>query len=239
MHEYHGTPELGLNNKHESVLQRCKQDRLEKIKRTPTRKARVGLGALALSVILAGCADLSQPLFQGAFPNPSTPTRSVATDAMSSDPSTFAQITDIPIPANSRLNVNRSIILGGQDQWTGRAEIETPYSSAEMYDFFRREMITFGWTELTSVRSDESVITFLRGQRISTVQIFGAGGGLVGSVISLTVAPVGSNGVLVQPSGSTTFGAPTPQVQQRNIPAPQNAPPANAGAFVTPTPRPQ
>lgn len=204
------------------------------------KSALTKFGVVAAVGTLAGCINLGQPLFPpGTFSNQATPTRSVATDAMSSDPSTFAQITDIPIPANARLNVNRSIILGGQDMWTGRAEIETPYSSAEMYDFFKREMITFGWTELTSVRSDESVITFMRARRIATVQIFGAGGGLVGSVISLTVAPVGNSGVMVQPSGTSTFAQPTPPVQQQAAPAPQNSPLLNSGTFTAPQARPQ
>lgn len=189
------------------------------------------VGGLAL--LLGACTNLAQPIFPPIVQQQNPPQRSAPLDNLAGDPSAFAQITDIPIPANARLNVSRSIILGGQDMWTGRAEIETPYTAAEMYDFFRREMVTFGWTELTSVRSDESVITFLRAQRIATVQIFGAGQGVVGSVISLTVAPVGSNGVIVQPAGATT-GTAAPAPSAANL-VPQNAP---TGSVQAAPPRP-
>ena len=213
-----------------------RQNRAETIKRHH-RMAKLII-VIFFSLTTKACVDLSQSLLPNVNQNNNAvPTRSVAADALSSDPSTFAQITDVPIPANAKLNVNRSIILGGQDMWTGRAEIETPYSSAEMFDFFKREMVTFGWSELTSVRSDESVITFLRGKRIATVQIFGAGGSIVGSVISLTVAPVGSDRVIFQPNREQTFTQPTPQVYQQNAPIIQDTP--SNGISQTPLPRPQ
>ena len=40
-----------------------------------------------------------------------------------------------------------------------------------MFDFYIYEMLNFGWREITSIRSDVSLITYERGGRIANVRI--------------------------------------------------------------------
>lgn len=187
-------------------------------------------GAASLAFLMTACGSLEQALTTNPFNNGYGAGQQARAfrqpEQQATDPSTFAQITDVPIPANSRLNIDRSIILGGPETWTGRAELAVPYSSAEMYDFFRREMATFGWSELTSVRADESVLTYRRGVRIATITIVGLSRG--GAIVAFTVAP----------QGGVSYPAATaqPNFQQQPILAPSA--PAAPGQTPFPPPPP-
>ena len=99
----------------------------------------------------------------------------------------FAQFSDIAVPAGSKMNVDRSLIFGARDNWIGRLAMNTSENSSKAYDFFLREMPKFGWQEITTVRSDISILTFRRVNRIVTVQIKGQT--LGGSSIDVTVSP--------------------------------------------------
>ncbi len=85
------------------------------------------------------------------------------------------------------MNVDRSLIFGARDNWIGRLAMNTSENSSKAYDFFLREMPKFGWQEITTVRSDISILTFRRVNRIVTVQIKGQT--LGGSSIDVTVSP--------------------------------------------------
>lgn len=113
----------------------------------------------------------------------------------------FTKFSDIPMPANNTINLDRSLILGGEAQWTGRLVINSGSSVADMYEFYRREMPNFGWQEVTTVRSANSVLVFQQAARVLTIQIAPSGRLLGGSVVDLTMAPRGTGaqpGVLPQ-----------------------------------------
>jgi hypothetical protein len=164
-----------------------------------------GLRALvAIGLGLAGCAgDPAMSVQPGAAGAPPA-------DAAGN----FAQFTDIPLPAGNTIDMDRTLVLGGgEGGWTGRLSIGVNARVGEMYDFFRREMPKFGWTELTSARSATSLLAYQRDNRIATVQI--APARLLGSAIDITIAPRG-------------------QAAAEPIPPP---PPARRGVDVQPAPR--
>ena len=87
------------------------------------------------------------------------------------------------------MDVERSLVLGARDNWIGRLAMSATGSTSESYDFFLREMPKFGWQEITSVRSEVSVLTYTRGDRVATVQIRKKT--LGGSAVDITVSPRG------------------------------------------------
>ena len=101
----------------------------------------------------------------------------------------FAQFPDIAVPAGAKMDVERSLVLGARDNWIGRLAMSATGSTSESYDFFLREMPKFGWQEITSVRSEVSVLTYTRGDRVATVQIRKKT--LGGSAVDITVSPRG------------------------------------------------
>jgi len=100
---------------------------------------RNGICCMALATVLTGC-QMSLP----SVPNPfgdSTPTSVSARDpgsrpqdAASQNGETetprFTQFTDIPIPANAKVDLDNLLVLGSEDGWIGRLALDTGYERA-------------------------------------------------------------------------------------------------------------
>ena len=101
----------------------------------------------------------------------------------------FSQFPDIPIPSGATMDLDRSLVLGARDAWIGRLAMHVGGAPGALYDFYSREMARFGWREITSVRSETSVLTYARGERVATVQIRSQA--LRGVQVDVTVSPRG------------------------------------------------
>ena len=101
----------------------------------------------------------------------------------------FAQFPDIAVPAGAKMNIERSLVLGARDNWIGRLSMNTGQRPSTAYGFFLREMPKFRWQEITTVRSETSVLTYRRDERIATIQITEKT--LGGSRVDVTVSPRG------------------------------------------------
>lgn len=99
----------------------------------------------------------------------------------------FSLLTDIPIPPDSALNVERSLVLGDLDRWTGRIVLNVGQDATPTFALYQTQMPTFGWAPIMSVQAEISVLSFTRGERAATVQIEGRT--LGGSIATITVAP--------------------------------------------------
>ncbi len=132
-----------------------------------------GLVLLCVVISLIGCAS-----------DPKLPATPVKADADAA--SDFQPITDIPIPAGARLDVENSIVLGSLDRWTGRVVLILGQSVSESFALFQQQMPSFGWQPITSVQAKTSVLTFLRGDRGATIHIESRT--LGGSTVAVTIA---------------------------------------------------
>ncbi len=130
---------------------------------------------LATVAVLAACT-------QGTALRPTT-----SNEATSGVEKSFSLLTDIPIPPDSSLDVEKSLILGDLDRWTGRIILNVGQSATRAFQLYQAEMPNFGWEPIMSVQAETSVLSFTRGERAATVQIEGRT--LGGSTVSVTVAP--------------------------------------------------
>jgi hypothetical protein len=144
------------------------------------RYARLGLPGLAAIVFLASCNDVALNSTRSDPQKGTTPTAEQAA---------YGRFTDLPIPEGATMDAERSLILGTGDNWLGRVALNTEGDVAEIFDFYRREMPRFGWTEITVVRAEASVLTYENGSRVATVQI--GKSTLGGADLDLTVSPRG------------------------------------------------
>jgi len=134
-----------------------------------------GCWVIAAVLLLAACAK-----------EPITP----APVSQSSGPgaaSAFQNTTDVPIPAGAIMDTERSILLGSMDRWTGRLVMTVPQAPAEAFAGFQRDMPGFGWQSITSVQAATSVLTFIRSERVATIEIGAGAGG--GALVSITMSP--------------------------------------------------
>jgi hypothetical protein len=114
----------------------------------------------------------------------------------------FQPITDVPIPEGARLDTERSLVLGGEDNWTGRLVFSVGESSADAFALYHQDMQRFGWRLITSVQAESSVLTFSQGERVATIQIEGRT--LSGATVAITMSPRhadGGSSVQVTPLG--------------------------------------
>jgi hypothetical protein len=98
----------------------------------------------------------------------------------------FSPVSDVPIPKDAELDAERSLILSGKNDWTGRLLMISTISATEAYAFFTAEMPRFEWSPIMTVQSAVSVLTFTRTGRAATIQIERRT--LGGSLITITVA---------------------------------------------------
>ena len=69
-------------------------------------------------------------------------------------------VTDIPLPSNSKIDLEKTVIVGKQDEWMGRLTITNKNSIDVIYSFFVNEMPKYNFKEKSSVRSAESSLIF-------------------------------------------------------------------------------
>ena len=99
----------------------------------------------------------------------------------------FTEFTDIPIPEKSDLDLDKMLVLGGDDGWIGRLSLKSGFAMTDMYSFYEREMPKFGWEKLSTVRSAISTMTYGRGDRIAIITVQPRTTG--GSRVDFTVSP--------------------------------------------------
>ena len=99
----------------------------------------------------------------------------------------FAQFNDIPIPEKATMDLKSSLLLGGESAWIGRLVFSSPYTLNSMFDFYMSQMPTFGWKEVTVVRSKVSVLSFTNNERVATIQL--ESDMVSGTTVSFTVSP--------------------------------------------------
>lgn len=130
------------------------------------------LAAVGTSLLFSACAILapnSSPLVSSS----NSASGAVTTDENGQQvaPPAFSQFSDIPIPEQAEMDLDRTFALGGSNLWSGRLVFTAPYTQGGLFDFYMSEMPKFGWQEITVVRSKVSVMTFKQGERVATIQI--------------------------------------------------------------------
>ena len=96
------------------------------------------------------------------------------------------------------MDMERSLLLGTGDLWTGRLVFSSNNGHGRVFDFYKAEMPGFGWQEITSVRASISIQTWKRGARVATIQIRDS---LISTEVILTMAPMEGTGAAM-PSSS-------------------------------------
>jgi hypothetical protein len=95
---------------------------------------------------------------------------------------------EMPIPGGARINNENSLILGAGDGWAGRVSITSAQNANETFTFFRDQFQQAGWTLVSSTKSKNSILVFVKKDRTATIEIDEGGFGGKANVM-LTVAP--------------------------------------------------
>lgn len=129
-------------------------------------------GTLALSLMLFACAT---------------------TPLTNADGDTFQDMQtkllgDMPMPGGATIIHDKSLILGSGDTWAGRVAINTVQNSTETFTFYREQFQKAGWTLVSSTKTKNSILVFIKKDRTATIEI--EDGSIMGKTgVMLTVAP--------------------------------------------------
>ena len=104
------------------------------------------------------------------------------------------QLAGTPLPSNTHIVSENSLIFGDGESWSGRVEATLPLKAEDAVKFFIDQYPSSGWTLLSSARSKVSIIVFTNKTRTATVEISDASGFGSSSKVILTVAPLHSVG---------------------------------------------
>ena len=143
------------------------------------------IAAFAISTILAsGCQMM------GTGTGAASGEKAIAEKSAGATPQAtpnYQPVTDIPIPASTRINTERSTILGNGDRWFGRMILVLDRPTTQAFAYYQEQMGTFGWEAVTAVQGKVSTLSFTRGDRAATVEI--GPSGLRSSEVAVTVSP--------------------------------------------------
>ena len=100
----------------------------------------------------------------------------------------LSEISDIPIPSKSIIDLEKTFILGKGDNWMGRLSLINKKNIEEIYSFFLNEMIKFSYKEKASIRSDVSTLIFENNKKAIFIKISKLNFGK--TYIEITATPV-------------------------------------------------
>ena len=100
----------------------------------------------------------------------------------------LSEISDIPIPSKSIIDLEKTFILGKGVDWMGRLALINKKDVEEIYGFFSNEMIKFSYKEKSSIRSDVSTLIFENNKKAIFIKISKLSFGK--TYIEITATPV-------------------------------------------------
>ena len=102
--------------------------------------------------------------------------------------SRLSEISDIPIPSKSIIDLEKTFIIGKGDDWMGRLSLINKKNIEEIYSFFLNEMAKFSYKEKSSIRSDVSTLIFEDNKKAIFIKISKLNFGK--TYIEITATPV-------------------------------------------------
>lgn len=107
-----------------------------------------------------------------------------------------AMMAEFPLPKDTRVLTQNSLILGEGDAWVGRLELYAPLSPSDAVTFFIERYAQVGWTLLSSTKSKNSMVIFTNNKKTAAVEISEGSALSMASKITITVAPLNNQPVI-------------------------------------------
>ncbi|MFI3242596.1 MAG: hypothetical protein R3Y43_08535 [Alphaproteobacteria bacterium] len=106
-------------------------------------------------------------------------------------PPYYTLFPDIPFPEPATIDLEETKALGSGKNWIGSLVYTTPYNASAVYDFHMTEMPKMQWTEVATVRTKISQMTYIKSGR--AVQILIERDGSSKAKVSITAIPNETN----------------------------------------------
>ena len=103
------------------------------------------LGAVAF-IYLAGC---------------SSGNLNIADNMENVEDNTLLRVKDIPFVKKSKINIEKSLILGEGKSWSGQLSLDVPNPKSSVFNFYTRNIGEYGWKEQTTIRGQTSILNYV------------------------------------------------------------------------------
>ena len=74
---------------------------------------------------------------------------------------TLLRIKDIPFVKKTKIDIERSLILGEGKSWSGQILLRVPKPKPAVFNFYVRNIGEFGWKEQTTIRGETSILNYV------------------------------------------------------------------------------
>ena len=97
----------------------------------------------------------------------------------------------IPLPENSKYLVNKTVIFGEGNKFSGILYLQHEETADDLVSFYRKNMISDGWSEIGIVRSRFILINYQKENRFATIKVMR--GMFDNSESEITIGPTSSS----------------------------------------------
>ena len=85
---------------------------------------------------------------------------------------TLTRVQDIPFIEKSKIDISRSLLLGEGKSWSGQLYVNVPEPKPDVFNFYVKNLGTFGWKEQTTIRGETSVLNYVgENNRVAIITI--------------------------------------------------------------------
>ena len=74
---------------------------------------------------------------------------------------TLLRIKDIPFVKNSKIDIEKSLILGEGKSWSGQIALDIPNPKASVFNYYVKNIGEFGWKEQTTISGETSILNYV------------------------------------------------------------------------------
>ena len=118
----------------------------------------------------------------------------------------------IPLPENSKSVVNKTVIFGEGSKFSGILYLQHDETADDTVSFYRKNMISDGWSEIGIVRSRFILINYQKENRFATIKVMR--GMFDNSESEITIGPKSSSQLEKSLDGDTTNTSDDPFIVQ-------------------------
>jgi len=88
------------------------------------------------------------------------------------DENTLLRVKDMPFIKKTKIDIDRSLILGEGKLWSGQIILKVPEPKPIVFNFYVKNIGEFGWKEQTTIRGEESILNYVgENNRVAIISV--------------------------------------------------------------------
>ena len=96
----------------------------------------------------------------------------VTSSMESVEDNTLTRIRDLPFIKKSKIDIEKSLLMGEGKSWSGQLLIKVPAEKTEVFNFYVNNIGDFGWKEQTTIRGETSILNYVgENNRVAIISI--------------------------------------------------------------------